>query len=35
MLQALPERKPGDGYWKRMVEGLQGLDVARMSAGAG
>jgi molecular chaperone Hsp33 len=31
MLQALPERKPGSGYWKRMVEGLQGLDVARMS----
>ena len=31
MLQAMPERKPGSGYWKRMVEGLQGLDVARMS----
>jgi molecular chaperone Hsp33 len=31
MLQALPERKPGSGYWKRMVEGLQGLDVAHMS----
>jgi molecular chaperone Hsp33 len=31
MLQALPERKPGSGYWKRMVEGLQGLDIARMS----
>jgi molecular chaperone Hsp33 len=31
MLQALPERKPGSGYWKHMVEGLQGLDVARMS----
>ena len=31
MLQAMPERKQGSGYWKRMVEGLQGLDVARMS----
>jgi molecular chaperone Hsp33 len=31
MLQALPERKPGSGYWRRMVEGLQGLDVARMA----
>ena len=31
MLQAMPERKPGSGYWKRMVDGLQGLDVARMS----
>jgi len=31
MLQALPERKPGSGCWKRMVEGLQGLDVTRMS----
>lgn len=31
MLQTLPERKPGSGYWKRMVRDLQGLDVARMS----
>jgi len=31
MLQALPERKPGSGYWRRMVEGLQGLDVTRMT----
>lgn len=31
MLQALPERKPGSGYWRRMLEDLQGLDIARMS----
>lgn len=31
MLQALPERKTGDGYWPRMVAGLQGLDIARMA----
>jgi molecular chaperone Hsp33 len=31
MLQALPERKTGSGYWQRMVAGLQGLDVARMA----
>jgi molecular chaperone Hsp33 len=31
MLQVMPERKSGSGYWKRMIEGLQGLDVGRMS----
>ena len=31
MLQALPERKAGNGYWRRMLEGLQNLDVMRMS----
>ena len=31
MLQAMPERKPGSGYWQELVAGLQGLDVARMS----
>jgi molecular chaperone Hsp33 len=31
MLQALPERKPDNGYWQRMVADLQGLDVARMA----
>ena len=31
MLQALPEREPGSGYWRRMIENLQGLDVLRMS----
>jgi molecular chaperone Hsp33 len=31
MLQALPERKPGSGFWRRMVDELQGLDVLRMS----
>lgn len=31
MLQALPERKPGSGYWRRMVDNLQGLDMARVS----
>jgi len=31
MLQALPERKAGSGYWRRMVDNLQGLDMARVS----
>jgi molecular chaperone Hsp33 len=31
MLQALPERKSGSGYWRRMVDDLQGLDMARVS----
>ncbi len=31
MLQMMPERKSGSGYWKRMIAGLQGLDVGRMS----
>jgi len=31
MLQALPERKPGSGFWRRMVDDMQGLDVVRMS----
>lgn len=31
MLQALPERQPGNGFWRRMVSDLQGLDVVRMS----
>ncbi|MDH3978662.1 MAG: Hsp33 family molecular chaperone HslO [Gammaproteobacteria bacterium] len=31
MLQALPERKPGSGQWRSMVESLQGLDILRMS----
>jgi molecular chaperone Hsp33 len=31
MLQALPGRKPGNGYWRSMVENMQGLDVLRMS----
>ena len=31
MLQVMPERKSGGGYWQRMVEGLQGLDIGRMS----
>ena len=31
MLQALPQRKPGNGFWRRTIEGLQGLDVLRMS----
>jgi molecular chaperone Hsp33 len=31
MLQALPERTPGSGYWRRMIENLQGLDMLRMS----
>jgi molecular chaperone Hsp33 len=31
MLQALPERTPGNGFWRRMVEDLQGLDVVRMA----
>ncbi len=31
MLQAMPERQPGSGYWQELVAGLQGLDVARMS----
>ncbi len=31
MLQVMPERKSGSGYWQRMIEGLRGLDVGRMS----
>jgi len=31
MLQALPERKPGNGFWRRTVEAMQGLDIVRMS----
>ena len=31
MLQALPERKPGNGFWRRLVENLQGLDIVRMA----
>jgi molecular chaperone Hsp33 len=31
MLQAMPERKSGSGYWKRMLAGLQGLDVSKLS----
>ncbi len=31
MLQALPERKPGSGYWRSMLDNLQRLDVVRMS----
>jgi molecular chaperone Hsp33 len=31
MLQAMPERKPGNGFWRRIVEDIQGLDVVRMS----
>jgi molecular chaperone Hsp33 len=31
MLQALPERKPGNGFWRRTVADLQGLDVLRMA----
>lgn len=31
MLQAMPERKPGNGFWRRIVEEMQGLDVVRMS----
>lgn len=31
MLQAMPERKPGSGRWKQLVEELKGMDVLRMS----
>jgi len=31
MLQALPERKPGNGFWRRLVQNLQGLDIVRMA----
>jgi molecular chaperone Hsp33 len=31
MLQALPERKPGNGFWRRLVDNLQGLDIVRMA----
>lgn len=31
MLQAMPERKPGNGRWRRLVRELEGLDVLRMS----
>jgi len=31
MLQAMPERKPGSGRWKQLVEELSALDVMRMS----
>jgi molecular chaperone Hsp33 len=30
MLQAMPERKTGSGYWQRMIANLQDLDVVRM-----
>jgi len=31
MLQALPERRPGSGYWRRILEDMRNLDVVRMS----
>jgi molecular chaperone Hsp33 len=31
MLQTMPERKPGSGYWRRMISDLEGLDIVRMS----
>jgi len=31
MLQALPEREPGNGAWQRLTASLENLDVMRMS----